>query len=165
MFYEKGVLKTFGKFKGKQLCQSLFSIKLQTWGLVFSCPFCETFNSIFFYGTTPGDCFWKSNGKHCLTLSSIQLISWSINTIRCEFRNCMTIPIMRTVWTNFQLIKFGRWVQCPICSSFIFPSICFTFIVVRYCRVVTTVFASIIVEMVFKLTYYDWITTYNREKC
>ena len=32
-FYEKGVLKNFAKFTGKYLCQSLFLIKLQTWGL------------------------------------------------------------------------------------------------------------------------------------
>ena len=32
-FYEKGVLKNFAKFTGKYLCQSLFLIKLQTWGV------------------------------------------------------------------------------------------------------------------------------------
>ena len=139
---------------------------MQAWRLKLSyCEFCKIFIKTPFFGTTSGDSFWKSNDKHCLTCSSVQLVSWSINTIRGQFCNYITIAIIRTVWTNFQLIKFGRWVQCPICSSFISPSICFTYIVVRYCRVVTTVFASIIVEMVFKLTYYDWITTYNREKC
>ena len=33
MFYKKGVLENFVKFTGKHLCQRLFLIKLQPWGL------------------------------------------------------------------------------------------------------------------------------------
>ena len=33
VFYKKGVFKNFVKFTGKHLCQSIFFIKLQTYGL------------------------------------------------------------------------------------------------------------------------------------
>ena len=56
---EIGVLKTFTKFTGKQLCQSLFfnkgvdlrpatSLKKEILVQVFSCEFCEIFNNTFF---------------------------------------------------------------------------------------------------------------------
>ena len=62
VFCEKGVLKNFAKFIEKQLCHSLFLIKLQTetcnfikketLAQVFSCEFWEIFNS-FLYRTIP----------------------------------------------------------------------------------------------------------------
>ena len=45
---EKGVLKTFAKFTGKHLCQSLFFIKKETLAKVFSCEFCKIFKNTFF---------------------------------------------------------------------------------------------------------------------
>ena len=33
-------------------------IKKKTLGQMFSCKFCKTFRSNFFYRTNPGDCFW-----------------------------------------------------------------------------------------------------------
>ena len=59
----KVILRNFGKFTGKHLCQSLFLIKLQTLGLketlaqVFSCEFCEISKNNLFHKTPPGDCF------------------------------------------------------------------------------------------------------------
>ena len=65
VFYEKDVLKTFAKFTGKHLCQSLFFNKVaglrpstllkKTLSQVLSCEFCEIFKNTFF--TDPGDCF------------------------------------------------------------------------------------------------------------
>ena len=34
MFCKKGILRNFSKFTGKQLCWSVFLIKLQTWGII-----------------------------------------------------------------------------------------------------------------------------------
>ena len=65
VFCKKGVLRNFGKFTGKHLCQSLFLIKLQASGQsfffnkvvyeiketlaqVFSYEFCESFKNTFF---------------------------------------------------------------------------------------------------------------------
>ena len=55
---KKSVLKNFAIFTGKNLCQSLFLIKLQAqaWNLliketlaqVFPCEFCEVFKNTFF---------------------------------------------------------------------------------------------------------------------
>ena len=66
MFCEKGVLRNFGKFTEKHLCQGLFIlllIKLQASGLklylkkalaqVFSCEFCENSQNNFSYITPP----------------------------------------------------------------------------------------------------------------
>ena len=51
-FYKKGVLKSFAKFTGKQLCQSLFFNKVaglrHSHSNVFSCEFCEVSQNIFF---------------------------------------------------------------------------------------------------------------------
>ena len=48
---KKGVLRNFAKFRGKQLCQSLFFnkvfIKKETLAQVFSCEFYETSKHIF----------------------------------------------------------------------------------------------------------------------
>ena len=64
MFCEKGVIRNFIKFTGKQLCQSLFSnkvaglrpkacnfIKRETLAQVFSCEFCEISKKTFFQRT------------------------------------------------------------------------------------------------------------------
>ena len=61
VFCEKGVLKNFAKFIEKQLCHSLFLIKLQTetcnfikketLAQVFSCEFCEISKNSFFHRT------------------------------------------------------------------------------------------------------------------
>ena len=70
MFYKKGDLRNLTKFTGKHLCQSLFLIKLQAWGLqlyykwdlntgVF-CEFCEVSKNIFFkehLWTTASECW------------------------------------------------------------------------------------------------------------
>ena len=54
VFYKKGVVKNFAKFKGKHLCQSLFLnkvaglIKKEILAQVFSCEFRETFKNTFF---------------------------------------------------------------------------------------------------------------------
>ena len=58
MFFEKGVLKYFAIYAGKQLCLSLFLIKLQEWRSafslkitptqVFSCDYCKTLEKSFF---------------------------------------------------------------------------------------------------------------------
>ena len=53
MFFKIGVLKNFAKFTGKHLCQSLFFIKKEALTLVFSCEFCEIFQSTFFYRIPP----------------------------------------------------------------------------------------------------------------
>ena len=55
---KNGVLRNFSKFTGKNLCQSLFLIKLQAWPAtllkketlahVFSCEFCEISKNTFF---------------------------------------------------------------------------------------------------------------------
>ena len=59
MFFKIGVLKIFAIFSGKQLCWSLFLMKLQVRKpatllkkyptQVFSCEFCEIFKNRFFY--------------------------------------------------------------------------------------------------------------------
>ena len=64
VFYEKGVLRNFAKFIGKQLCQSPFSnpvagqrpeawnfIKKEALAQVFSCKFCEISKNTFYYRT------------------------------------------------------------------------------------------------------------------
>ena len=54
---KKGVLRNFGKFTGKHLCQSLFFnkvagfIKKETLTQVFSCEFCKTSKNTFSYRT------------------------------------------------------------------------------------------------------------------
>ena len=59
MFYKKGVLRSFTKFTGKHLCQSLFFnkvagfIKKETLAQVFSCEFYEISKNTFFYRTSP----------------------------------------------------------------------------------------------------------------
>ena len=56
---QKGIPKNFAKLTGKQLCQSLFSIKVtglspcnfikkETLAQVLSCEFCEIYKNIFF---------------------------------------------------------------------------------------------------------------------
>ena len=47
---KKSILKSFTKFTGKHLCQSLYLMKLATWGSGTSvfCEFCENFNNTFF---------------------------------------------------------------------------------------------------------------------
>ena len=54
-FLKRGILQNFAKFTGKQLCWSLFSIKLQTWRppketpiQAFSYEICEIFKNTFF---------------------------------------------------------------------------------------------------------------------
>ena len=58
VFYKKGVLRTFEKFTGKHLCQSLFFNKVagprpaalskkETLAQVFSCEFCKISNNTF----------------------------------------------------------------------------------------------------------------------
>ena len=64
MFCKKCVFKSFAKFTGKHLCQSLFFnkvagltpatlLKKKTLAQVFSCEFCELFKNTFFYRTPP----------------------------------------------------------------------------------------------------------------
>ena len=48
VFCEKGVLRNFAKFTGKQLCQPLFFIKKETLVLVFDCEFCKISKKTFF---------------------------------------------------------------------------------------------------------------------
>ena len=57
VFYTNGILKTFAKFTGKHLCQSLFcnkfadfspATKKETLTQVFSCGFCKIFKNTFF---------------------------------------------------------------------------------------------------------------------
>ena len=50
---KKDVLRYFAEFTGKHLCQSLFFIKKETLGQMFSCKFCEIFKNIFFHSTPP----------------------------------------------------------------------------------------------------------------
>ena len=51
VFCRKSDLKNFAKFTGKHVCQSLFIIKLQSFGLdlIFSCEFCKSSENIFSY--------------------------------------------------------------------------------------------------------------------
>ena len=52
----KGVLRNFAKFRGKQLCQSLFFNKvagLDLWHRCFPVKFCEISKNTFFYRTCP----------------------------------------------------------------------------------------------------------------
>ena len=67
VFCEKSVLRNFAKFTGKHLCQSLFLIKLQPWGLqlylirdsgtgVFLWIL-QNFSEQLFRRTPPDDCF------------------------------------------------------------------------------------------------------------
>ena len=52
VFCKKGVLRNFGKFTGKHLCQSLFLVKLhKTMERVFSCEFYEIFKVNFLQET------------------------------------------------------------------------------------------------------------------
>ena len=63
MFFKIGVLKSFAIFRGKQLCWSLFLIKLQALVLqhylkekrdpntCISCEYCKIFKNSFFYRT------------------------------------------------------------------------------------------------------------------
>ena len=52
VFCRKGALRSFTKFTGKQLCQSLrpatLSVKKETQAQVFSCEFCEISKNTFF---------------------------------------------------------------------------------------------------------------------
>ena len=52
VFCKKVVLQNFAKFTGKNLCWSLFLIKL-TMAQVFSYEFCEILKNTFFYRTPP----------------------------------------------------------------------------------------------------------------
>ena len=63
VFCEKGVFRSFAKFTGKHLCQSLFLINFQastcnftkneTLTQVFSCEFCKISKNMFSYRTPP----------------------------------------------------------------------------------------------------------------
>ena len=63
VFCEKGVFRSFAKFTGKHLCQSLFLINFQastcnftknkTLTQVFSCEFCKISKNTFSYRTPP----------------------------------------------------------------------------------------------------------------
>ena len=48
----KDVLKNFGNFTGKNLCWSLFLMKLQGFGQVFSCEFCKILKKTFLHDTS-----------------------------------------------------------------------------------------------------------------
>ena len=75
VFCKKVVLRNFAKFAGKHLCQNLFLIKFQAWGLqlylkktlalVFSCEFCEISNNTFSYRTPPVAAFELRNFISC----------------------------------------------------------------------------------------------------
>ena len=59
VFCKKGVLKNFGKFTGKYLCQIFFFkkvgpatlLKKKRWYCFFLCEFCEIFKNNFYYKT------------------------------------------------------------------------------------------------------------------
>ena len=65
MFFRIGLLENFANFRGKDLCWSLFLIKLLVWrsatllkwdsktGVILSCEICEILKNIFFYRTSP----------------------------------------------------------------------------------------------------------------
>ena len=65
MFFKIGLLENFANFRGKDLCWSLFLIKLLVWrsatllkwdtktGVFLSCEICEILKNIFFYRTSP----------------------------------------------------------------------------------------------------------------
>ena len=56
MLFKIGVVKNFAIFTGKQLCRSLFLIKLKTLkasNFIFFCEVCKTFKDNFFYRTPP----------------------------------------------------------------------------------------------------------------
>ena len=62
VFCKKDVPKTFAKFTGKHLCQSVFFnkvaghatlLKKETLKQVFSCEFCKISKNTFFHGTPP----------------------------------------------------------------------------------------------------------------
>ena len=68
LFCEKGVLKSFTKFTGKHLCQSVFffikveglrlaNLLKKTLAQLFSCEFCEIFKNTFFHRILSGGCF------------------------------------------------------------------------------------------------------------
>ena len=68
MFYKKAILRIFVKLTGKQLCQSLFLIKLQGSGLetpvqVFPCEFYKISENNFFTEHLRA----TTSGKHSFT--------------------------------------------------------------------------------------------------
>ena len=72
MFFKIGVAKNFAMFKRKQLCWSLFLIKLQVFrtrtllkrnpAQEFSCEYCEISRNTFSYGRPP----IAASGEHPL---------------------------------------------------------------------------------------------------
>ena len=92
----KVVLRNFAKFTGKSLCQIIFLIRLQAWGLaqVLSCEFCKIFKNLFyrtlpvatstcefckifknlFYRANLGDCSCTCNELLFLILESVSMI-------------------------------------------------------------------------------------------
>ena len=80
VFCEKSVLRNFAKFTGKHLCQGLFLIKLQTWGLqlylirdsgtgVFLWIL-RNFSEQLFHRTPPDDCFCELSFELTLLIFS-----------------------------------------------------------------------------------------------
>ena len=61
MFCKREVLRNFAKFAGKYLCQSLFfnkvaglrPVKKEALAQMFSCEFCETSKSTFYFRAPP----------------------------------------------------------------------------------------------------------------
>ena len=99
MFCEKGVLRTFAKFAGKDLCQSLFFDWKETLVQVFSCQFCEISKSTFSY-------------RIPLVAASVYWWHHSIASFRISTKNVPLLTKEFFSW-NFQSCKiFHERVSC-----------------------------------------------------
>ena len=91
VFCEKGVLRNFGKFTGKHLCQNLFLIKLQ------ACEFSEISKNTFFYRTPPVAASVYSVVVIC-NLAYSQLYHWQSLIVTHNLPSC---PFITDFWYTY----------------------------------------------------------------
>ena len=119
MFCKTGVLKNFAKFTGKNVCQSLFLIKLQgeackfikkeNLAEVFPCEFCEIFKSNFLQYISGG---WLISSGSCNLV--ILLV-----TILKKYRNERAITNLRfTIAIKSTFSCFDSLDQSPMFKLF-----------------------------------------------
>ena len=89
LFYKKVVLRNFAKFTGKDLCQSLFLIKLHASAQVFSVNFVKLLRTFFLYNTS-SSCF-------CTTLEARYTLIIALKEEKIAGSKCRKIPKSQNV--------------------------------------------------------------------
>ena len=87
LFYKKVVLRNFAKFTGKDLCQSLFLIKLHASAQVFSVNFVKLLRTFFLYNTS-SSCF-------CTTLEARYTLIIALKEEKSREVNVAKVPKVR----------------------------------------------------------------------